>query len=148
MTGVQTCALPILDANLWFDAIRNKGDFDVTMGSSFVQYSADQKLTEYFYSKGAFNKSGINDPALDELILKAKSIADDSERRKVHVAAGRILMDQAYYMSTVDTAYFGIIQPWVRNLYGNFAAQSQLRKPAEVWLDVDSMPQDRRTVPR
>ncbi len=145
--GVDIELVP-MDANLWFDTIRNKGDFDVTMGSSFIQFSADQKLTEYFYSKGAFNRSGIADPELDDLIIKSKSVTDDTERRKMYAQAGRMLMDKAYYMSTVDTAYFGIIQPWVNNLYGNFAAQSQLRKPAEIWFDVDAMPQDRRTVPR
>lgn len=145
--GIDIEIMP-MDANLWFDAVRNKGDFDVTIGSSFIAYSPDAKLSEYFYSKGSFNKAGINDPKLDELIIRAKTIPDETERRKMYAEIGKILMDQAYYMATADTAYFGIVQPWVNNLYGNFAAQSQLRKPAEVWLDVDQMPQDRRAAPR
>ncbi len=145
--GVDIELVP-MEAALWFDAIQNKGDFDITMGSSFVSSNPDRKLSDFWYSKGPYNKSGINDAKLDELILKAKTIEDDAERRKAYAEAGRILMDQAYYMSTADTAYFGIVQPWVYNLYGNFAAQSQLRKPAEVWMDVDRMPQDRRTTPR
>ena len=145
--GIDVELIP-MEASLWFDAVQNKGDFDITIGSSFIGPNPDRKLSDFWYSKGPYNKSGISDPKLDELIIRAKSIEDDAERRKVYAEASRILMDQAYYMSTADTAYFGIVQPWVYNLYGNFAAQSQLRKPGEVWMDTEKMPQDRLKAPR
>lgn len=137
-----------LETPLWSDAVDRRGDFDLAMGNTRIVSDPDTNLTNYWYSRGSFNKAGINYPRLDELILRQKTIVDPVERRKVWADIAREIQDQVLYLSGLDGAYFGIVQPWVNNMYPNYAAQPWLRKPAEVWFDVDRMPQDRVKAPR
>lgn len=143
-----TLELVGVDTQIWSDLVNNKGDFDLAMGSNTrIRSEPDAALTNYWYSKGTFNR-GINDPELDALILKQKTILDGKERKKVWAEISRIITDREYYLSTIDLAYFGMTQPWVHNVYPSYTVQPWLRKAGEIWLDTDSMPQDRLKAPR
>jgi len=132
-----------LDTALWTDAVDKKGDYDLAMGNTRITSNPDINLTNYWYSKGAYNHGAITDPKLDDLIIRQKTIMNDDERRKAWTDISKIITENVYYIPSLDAAYFGITQAWVNNLYGNFAAQPWLRKPAEVWFDVSKMPADR-----
>lgn len=138
-----------VDTQIWSDLVNNKGDFDLAMGSNVrIRSEPDASLTNYWYSKGSFNKGGINDPEMDALILKQKTIVDGKERKKVWGQISRIITERDYYLSTIDLAYFGMVQPWVHGVYPSYTVQPWLRKSAEIWFDTETMPQDRLKAPR
>ncbi len=143
-----TLELKGVDTQIWSDLVNTKGDFDLTMGSSTrIRSGPDAALTNYWYSKGSFTR-GINDAELDALILKQKTVVVPTERKKVWAQISKIITERAYYLSTIDLAYFGMTQSWVHNVYPSYTVQPWLRKSGEIWFDTDRMPQDRLKAPR
>ena len=138
-----TLELKGLDTALWSEAVEKKGDFDLSMGNTRITSNPDTNMTNYWYSKGAFNKAAINFPQLDAVIEKQKTIVDAKERRKVWAQMAKVVQDEYLYLPSLDAAYFGILQPWVNGIYPNFSAQPWLRKPYEVWFDTAKLPADR-----
>ncbi|MBI2886389.1 MAG: ABC transporter substrate-binding protein [Chloroflexi bacterium] len=132
-----------LEPPLWTDAVHNKSNFDLAMGNTRVRSDPDNTLSTYWLSTGLFNRGGINDPVLDEMIIKQKSIVDSNARRKVWGQISRRMTEKNYYFPSVDITYFVVMQSWVNNIYSCFCNQPQMRKPAHAWFDVEKMPQER-----
>ena len=67
-------------------------------------------------------------------MVKRKQLLLDLQRR---------MLDQMYYVPTVDAGSFAAWQPYVHNYVFNFGAQPYLVDPRSVWLDVKSLPAGR-----
>jgi ABC-type transport system substrate-binding protein len=87
---------------------------------------------------------GINDPKLDELIERQSGELDQAKRRAIFREIDRYLIDQAYVAVTVSGSYFGVWQPYLKNVYPGFSGQPWLYRTDDLWIDLATAPGDRR----
>src|SRR5439155_17622877 len=117
--------------------------YEMTFAGGSISVQPDALLRNEWHSKGPINKSGVNDLVLDDLIEKQSVALDPAERSKLLQQINRRMIDQMYFLSLVAGAYYTAWQPYLRDLYINFAGQASFRKPADVWLDPNTRPADR-----
>ena len=114
-----------------------------------MEFAADmtfKRQQEIMHSKGPFNKYGLNDPKLDEL-LDAQFTEMDLERRKrASIEMQRYLEEKLYVIPTVEVGTYQAWHPWVHDYWYNIGVSEILEaySLAPLWLDVDQMPADRR----
>lgn len=111
------------------------GAYEITLSGGSVTVPPDNVLRNEWHSKGPINKSGVNDPVLDDLIDKQSVALDPAERAKILLAINRRITEQQYFLPLVAGAYFTAWQPYVKNLYLNYAGQAWFRRPADIWID-------------
>jgi peptide/nickel transport system substrate-binding protein len=75
----------------------------------------DEFLFSYFHSKSTSNTERLNDPALDAMIDKERTLLNAEERRKSVFDIQKYIADQMYAPSTVGTYNWVMVQPRVRN---------------------------------
>jgi peptide/nickel transport system substrate-binding protein len=98
---------------------------------------------EYMYrnlhSRGDQNKSRINDPQLDALVLKQEVETDQTKRQAIIYDIQRLVSDKMYYVPAVVGRWggFTLFQPYVRN-FGAFrtaAYGTSVESYTRYWLD-------------
>ena len=62
-------------------------DYQMTMMNFFTLWESDFLYYSVWNSTGAFNYRAINDPAIDDLTTKARSVVDDAERARPRARA-------------------------------------------------------------
>jgi len=120
------------------------GAYEITLSGGPISVPPDAGLRADWHSKGGLNKSGVADPVLDGLIERQSVALDPAERNRILLEINRRVTDQHYFLALVAGAYFTAWQPYVKDLYLNYAGQAWFRRPAEVWLDPSAgLPQGR-----
>jgi peptide/nickel transport system substrate-binding protein len=122
---------------------QNEGNYDICFVTNFNATPVRQ-WRNILHSKGALNKAGINDPALDQLIDNQGKEVDVAKRRQMWLDVQKILLEQLYVIPAVEQANYAAWQPWVKDL--RYALSANITMPASqnIWLDTEKMPADRR----
>ncbi len=82
-----------------------------------VRHDVDEYLSQYWYSKSTLNISRLNDPKLDAMIDKARTILNDDERLKAYKEVQKYILDNVYCLcGMVNGLGYSLVQPRVRNL--------------------------------
>ncbi|MBV8928169.1 MAG: hypothetical protein JO152_03465, partial [Mycobacteriaceae bacterium] len=77
--------LTSLEASVWVDQVINKHDYDAFVCGLVNGTDPDQKTFRYFTSTGAYNFSQYKpSPELDQMMQKAREVADPTERAKLY----------------------------------------------------------------
>lgn len=117
----------------------SKGEYNIQMG---LLLSMDTNLRNRFHSKGPTNSAKINDPELDRLIEAFETTGDLEKRRGIAKDVQKLLLDKLYVIPTIESPFFPLNQPWVRNFnfgYGNPHA-APYWSASDTWIDVKKLP--------
>lgn len=91
-------------------------DKDTMMYVSVAPFSdPDGSLYSYFHSKSTANQEKLNDPKLDAMIDKQRTLVNDDDRQKAVRDIVTYLAQQMYAPSTVGTFQWVFVQPRVQN---------------------------------
>jgi peptide/nickel transport system substrate-binding protein len=83
-------------------------------GDGYVD--VDQILFAFYNSKSTRLNTPINDPNLDSMQTKARSILNDDERLKAYLDIQRYLADKMYFIAGwPEEPRYRLVQPWVKN---------------------------------
>jgi peptide/nickel transport system substrate-binding protein len=114
-----------------------QGYFDKDMMCFFaaaVYNDPDEWLFSYFHSKSTSNQEHLNDPMLDAMIDKERTLVNEDERLKAVKDIQRYIAEQAYAPSTVGTYNWMMVQPRVQN-YNYCATSAKMQEGyAKLWL--------------
>ena len=136
----------ILDGRPQADTIRmyREGSFDAVFDGAADMALKSQR--EYIHSKGPYSKYGLNDPRVDQAIDTWFRVMDLGKRQTAAQELQRVLLEENYIISSIDLPGYQVWHPWVKNFRYNkgIAEIIDARAIAELWLDVDQMPADRR----
>ncbi len=122
-----------------------QGAYEMTLFSNGMSEAPDSGLRSTWSSKGSVGRSsGLADPELDRLIDEQSVEMDRTKRVEILRKINQLAMDRVYLAPLVSGGYFTVWQPYLHNYYLNFSGTPRLDRPADAWLDVERMPQDRR----
>jgi len=126
-----------------FELSRKNASYDVMLTTtSDIPFAG---FLDHFYSKGPYAGYGINDPALDSLILASQTEGDHQKRVQMAREMQRIVLDKVYAIPTTERFGFAAWQPWLRDyLYNPGAQVIPLYTPAITWIDLTRAPEFRR----
>ncbi|MGG1663641.1 ABC transporter substrate-binding protein [Brevibacillus sp. NRS-1366] len=92
-----------------------KGNFDLVM-TSYV-YTDPDILSGFFHSSlGGYNFAGINDPKLDDLIIKGQSTYDTEARKQIYAEAQKYMVEQAYIVPVYVAKQFTVVNKRVKGV--------------------------------
>ncbi len=136
----------VLDGRPQSDVVRmtQEGSFDALFDGAADMSLKNQR--QYIHSKGAFNKYGLADPRVDQAIDVWFRVMDLGKRQAAAQDLQRVMLEENYVIATIDLPGYQVWHPWVKNFRFNkgIAELIDARAIAELWLDVDQMPSDRR----
>lgn len=95
----------------WLSQVWVNKDFEMSMMNFFGLWESDFLYYSLYHSTGGFNYRHINDPTIDELVTKARSVVDDAARADIYKQ-----VQQRVYDEVLDVVI------WFRN--GSIAAQT------------------------
>jgi len=78
------------------------------------------------------NSSFYSNPKLDEILVRARKELDAQKRKKMYDEADAIVCDEAPWAMEYQYRYFGVHQPYVKDLRWNAVWPNYVR---DVWLD-------------
>lgn len=82
-----------------------------------IRTDVDEYLYGFWHSKGSSNISHVNDPKLDGMIDKARTILNEDDRLKAYKDVQRYILDNVYCLTgMVNGVGYTLAQPHVRNL--------------------------------
>lgn len=133
--------LQLQDAAIFAQRDKN-GDFDMSIvGTAKMALN----LSDRYHSKSPANSAAINDPELDRLI-EATEATEATEQRKAGArAVQNLLLDKMYMIPTIETSFYPLSQPWVRNymfFHGTPHAAPYFLN-SDIWLDQQALPKAR-----
>jgi ABC-type transport system substrate-binding protein len=114
-----------------------QGYFDkdfIVFGNTSPYTDADDWLFSYFHSKSLSNGEHLNDPALDALIDKQRTLVNEDERVKAVQEIQKYIADKMYVPSTVGSYRYEFTQPRVRNYNFSDSLGKQTEMYAKIWL--------------
>ncbi len=94
----------------------------------------DTQLYGCYYSTSAYNDGGIEDPALDRLILAQRAESDEGKRRELQRDAVKRITEMAWAGSLFYPTQYEAWQPALKN-YAVHAASRTSQPWHEVWLE-------------
>jgi len=122
-----------------------QGAYEMTLFSNGMSEAPDAGLRSTWSSKGSVGRSsGLADPELDRLIDEQGIEMDPAKRVEILQKLNQLMMDRVYFVPLVSGGYFTVWQPYLHNYDLNFSGTPRLDRPADAWLDVNRMPQNRR----
>lgn len=96
---------------------------------------ADEYLFGYWDSKSTNSHERLNDPAMDAMIDKQRTILDENERVKAVKDIVKYVADKMYVLSSVGSYKYSLIQPRVRNYNYSDSLGSHTEMYAKLWLN-------------
>jgi peptide/nickel transport system substrate-binding protein len=81
---------------------------------------------------GQFNRTKIEDPALDELIDRGRTATDPAERAEVYAELQTYVMDNALILPLWDNSWITLAAPTVQGLVFDLEARPLLYN---VWVE-------------
>ena len=112
-----------------FEKVR-KGDFEgITLmyGSSTVD--ADSLYYNRYYSESVQNMSGVNDPHMDELIIRGRTTLDPAVRKGVYEELQRYQAEMQYDWAVPNWTNTNMFPRWVKNPGPQYTSQQ-----GDLWL--------------
>ena len=100
----------------------------------------------YLHSKGVYNRYGLNDPRIDDALDTIARATDLDKRKAAAQEMQRVFLEENYIIPTIDLPGYQVWHPWVHDYRYNrgIAEIIDAQAIAELWMDVDTMPADRR----
>jgi peptide/nickel transport system substrate-binding protein len=81
-----------------------------------VRTTVDEHLSGWWYSKSTTNMSRLNDPRLDAMIDKARTLLNEEEQLKAYKEVQKYILDNVYCLcGMVNGLGYTLVQPRVRN---------------------------------
>lgn len=116
--GVNAKLVP-MDYTAFWNIYRTSGEFDAVMSMMGSGPVVDHYAYGFTHSKASRNYPRINDPKVDELAIKQRSILDETARQAVIRELFDHVQDQAYYAWFLGAAHTYVVQDArVRNFTG------------------------------
>ena len=109
--------------------------FDNAAGTTITD-----RLQGWFHTKGAWNKAGMGNPRLDQLIEQQDRTYDTAERKKLVYQAQKIITENMYAAPTIDFAAYAVWQPWLKDMAMSFSPQHHVPNWYDVWMDQATAP--------
>jgi peptide/nickel transport system substrate-binding protein len=111
-------------------------DKDMVMFAGLASYTeADDWLFSYFHSKSTSNQEHLNDPALDAMIDKERTLVNDDDRVKAVYDIQKYLAQQMYSPSNIDPYGYWAVQPRVQNYCYSSSLGKSTESYAKIWLN-------------
>lgn len=123
-----------------FQTRRKDREFDLQNDSRAATMLPDAPLWERFHSTGVLNKYGINDARLDSFIDAQSRELDVAKRKAILRHIQDHIMQNVYFVPTIDLAFFEVWQSYVKGYVFNIGAQPHLLDAGQMWLDQATMP--------
>ncbi len=103
----------------WAEIIqrRRSGEYQIFVNGKSQEIDPDGNLSTVYGSKGDVNYSRINDPQLDAMLDKQRTILDGAERKKAIQDIVRRIADQAYALNPVADQRVIYWQPYLKGYY-------------------------------
>ncbi|MGG1662549.1 ABC transporter substrate-binding protein [Brevibacillus sp. NRS-1366] len=104
-----------MDPGAMLDAA-SKGQFDLTV-MSYTDVEPDIFYLFFHSSQiGVFNDSAINDPKLDELLVKGRTTVDLEARKRVYSDIQKYMIEQVYIVPIYIDKQFIVVNKRVKNM--------------------------------
>lgn len=103
------------------------------IGSTF--FEPDDLLTNLYFSTSPRRNTQVNDPKLDELILKQRQELDAAKRKEVINGIQKYLVEQAYLPPTAAGDAFVLNHEWLKGYYPKATGSYDSQWIARAWLD-------------
>jgi len=104
----------ILENAQWIsDVYRARGDYPISSHADWSFDDPDRTLREYYHSQGTAQHQNLNDPDLDAMLDKQRTILDREERRVLIQDIQKYLMDQAYTVPLFTGGAITAVPPWL-----------------------------------
>jgi peptide/nickel transport system substrate-binding protein len=114
-----------------------QGYFDkdmVVLAGAAPNTDADEFIFNHFDSRSTSNAERLNDPTLDAMIDKQRTIVNEDDRLKAILEIQRYLADKMYVVPTVGTYRWLLVQPRVRNYQYSDTLGKMTEIYAKLWL--------------
>jgi len=126
-----------------FQTRRKDREFDLQNSIGAARMLPDGALWERFHSTSVLNQYGIKDATLDSLIEAQSREQDVAKRKAILRQIQNHIMQNVYFVPTIDLAFFMVWQPYVEGYVYNMGAQPHLLDAGKLWLDQAKMPKRR-----
>jgi len=94
----------------------------------------DEFLFSYFHSKSTQNEEKVNDPVLDAMIDKERTMLNEDDRVKAALDIQKYVAKQVYILNPGEARYFQFVQPWVKNFSVATTMDGGVGTYAKLWL--------------
>ena len=95
----------------------------------------DEYLFGWYHSKSSTNLSHLNDPKLDGMIDKARTIINEDERTKAYIDTQKYMADQMFSVAgNPGGLSYSVIRPRVRNWTSGDTYGVGTAAYAQMWL--------------
>ncbi len=121
-------------AGVWIPRSVNQ-EFELSWMGHVYNLDADSVLSAHLHTSGGRNYGKFNDPKLDEMIDKQRTVVDPEERRKWAQEA------EKYLLETVPIAFLFagettlLAQPWAHNMTVNLISGGAYNSFEYAWMD-------------
>jgi peptide/nickel transport system substrate-binding protein len=95
----------------------------------------DEFLYGYFDSKATQNQEHLNDPTLDAMIEKARTLVNEEDRLKASLDVQRYLAKKVYVITAGGGNTFTMVQPRVQNYSFSTTQSACAESYAKLWLN-------------
>lgn len=95
---------------------------------------ADEFIYNFFDSKSTNGNEKLNDPALDAMIDKQRTLVDENERLKACLDIQRYLAQKMYGVSTVGTYNWAFVSPRVQNYQWTAGTGRPTETYSKLWV--------------
>jgi peptide/nickel transport system substrate-binding protein len=114
------------------NARRHSLNYQLSYTPKILTFDIDSYLVGEFYSKSDHNYMGINDPALDKLVLAQRSETDANKRLDLIRQAVQLINDHAYALAFYYPTGYVFANPRLRDYYPNWGTLAP--KLVDGWL--------------
>jgi peptide/nickel transport system substrate-binding protein len=137
--GIKTTSDPIDFAKDYIDA--GKGYRQGFFPKDTIVYGNSQAFTEvddfvfgYFHSKSTQNQVHLNDPSLDAMIDRARTLVDENARLTAYLDIQRYVADKMYIIPVGWGLGFWLVSPRVQNYQQGSQTGVAVETYSKVWL--------------
>jgi peptide/nickel transport system substrate-binding protein len=106
----------------------------IVFASSAGYTEADEFIYSYFDSQSTSNQEHLNDPQMDAMISKQRTIVDVNERLKAVLDIQKYVCDKVYVVPTVGSYYWDFVNPRIQNFQYSSTLGSPTEEIAKLWI--------------
>lgn len=132
--GIDVNLVILPDAGSYTEGVLTKGEFDLYEGPQSVTPEFDVQMKTYYHSKGSRNANGINDPVLDDLIMKQGAELDPAKRKEMVKQIQKHILDNVYHMTWIGSINETMVWPYLKGFttFSDYPGNRQFRS---YWID-------------
>jgi peptide/nickel transport system substrate-binding protein len=94
----------------------------------------DEFLFSYFHSKSTQNEEKVNDPTLDAMINKERTLLNEDDRLKAVIDIQKYIARKVYIINPGEAKYFLFVNPRVKNYAVSTTMDGGVGTYAKLWL--------------